>query len=179
MAQVDLTGGIGQLRPSGRTDLTAWDRQRRGLTVSLMAVPVIAMVILFAAPILVLVWMSFGGGSSNPALAGYEALLQPVYLRLLGFTLQLAVVVTVICAVMAYPIAYLMVNITSKFNQWMAVTLFIMSVADFTSSSSLTPGFSLRSMMAFQRSTWIFASMPLKDALCINAASSLCKAGER
>ncbi|MEI4473827.1 ABC transporter permease [Frigidibacter sp. MR17.24] len=125
MAQADLNPGLGTLRPSAPVGMTAWDRQRRGLTLSLMAVPMIAMVVLFVAPILVLVWMSFGGGSSNPPLAGYEALLQPVYLRLLGFTLQLAVITTVICAVMAYPIAYLMVNIPSRFNQWMAVTLFV------------------------------------------------------
>ncbi|MDP3339286.1 ABC transporter permease [Frigidibacter sp.] len=126
MAQIEVADGVGRLKPSGSPQTTAWDLQRRRLTLSLMALPLAAMVLLFIAPILVLVWMSFGGGSADAApFAGYQALLQPVYLRLLGFTLQLALTTTLICALLAYPIAYLMVNIESRFNQWMAITLFI------------------------------------------------------
>lgn len=116
----------GPMRPTERTGLTAWERQQRGLTVSLLSGPVLIMIVLFILPILVLVWMSFGGGSRTGwGLRGYESLLQPVYLRLLGFTLQLALLTTVICALLAYPLAYLMVNIKSRFTQWMAMTLFI------------------------------------------------------
>ena len=126
MAQIDIADGVGRLKPSGPSQTTAWDLQRRRLTLSLMALPLVAMVLLFIAPILVLVWMSFGGGSTDAdPFAGYRALLQPVYLRLLGFTLQLALTTTLICALLAYPIAYLMVNIESRFTQWMAITLFI------------------------------------------------------
>lgn len=126
MAQIDIADGVGRLKPSGPSQTTAWDLQRRRLTLSLMALPLAAMVLLFIAPILVLVWMSFGGGSTDAdPFAGYRALLQPVYLRLLGFTLQLALTTTLICALLAYPIAYLMVNIESRFTQWMAITLFI------------------------------------------------------
>lgn len=126
MAQIDIANGVAQLKPSGPSQVTAWDLQRRRLTLSLMAPPMAAMVLLFVAPILVLVWMSFGGGSADAdPFAGYRALLQPVYLRLLGFTLQLALTTTLICALLAYPIAYLMVNIESRFTQWMAITLFI------------------------------------------------------
>lgn len=126
MAQIDLIDRAGIDEPQGASGLTAWDLQRRRLTFSLMAPPVIAMVILFVAPILVLVWMSFGGGTQGASLfAGYQALMQPVYLRLLGFTLQLAFITTLLCALLAYPIAYMMVNIQTRANQWMAVTLFI------------------------------------------------------
>lgn len=126
MAQIDLIDSVGIDEPQGASGLTAWDLQRRRLTFSLMAPPVLAMVILFVAPILVLVWMSFGGGTQGASLfAGYQALMQPVYLRLLGFTLQLAFITTLLCALLAYPIAYMMVNIQTRANQWMAVTLFI------------------------------------------------------
>jgi len=126
MAQIEIADGVGRLKPSGPAQTTAWDLQRRRLTLSLMIPPMAVMILLFAAPILVLVWMSFGGGSTDAdPFAGYRALLQPVYLRLLGFTLQLALTTTLICALLAYPIAYLMVNIESRFTQWMAITLFI------------------------------------------------------
>lgn len=125
MAQIEVTDRISQARPKGRVKITAWDRQRNRLTLWLVSAPMIAMVVLFVAPILVLIWMSFGGGTQAAPLAGYEALLQPVYLRLLGFTLQLAIVCTVICAILAYPIAYLMVNIRSRINLWLSVALFI------------------------------------------------------
>jgi ABC-type spermidine/putrescine transport system, permease component I len=115
-----------RLKPSGKAELTAWEREQRGLTVSLMSLPVLAMVVLFVAPILVLFWMSFGGGARMGwSLDAYGKLFQPVYLRLLGFTLQLAFLTTVICGVLAYPLAYLMVNIRSRFTTWMAMTLFI------------------------------------------------------
>lgn len=116
----------GPMRPTERIGLTAWERQQRGMTVSLLSGPVLIMIVLFVMPILVLIWMSFGGGARTGwSLRGYESLLQPVYLRLLGFTLQLALITTVICALLAYPLAYLMVNIRSRFTQWMAMTLFI------------------------------------------------------
>lgn len=125
MAEIEATETIAQARPKPRKAATAWDRQRNRMTLLLMGAPILSMIVLFIAPIAVLVWMSFGGGSKAAPLAGYQALLQPVYLRLLGFTLQLAVFSTVICAVLAYPIAYLMVNIRSRINLWLAVALFV------------------------------------------------------
>ncbi|SMF16416.1 putative spermidine/putrescine transport system permease protein [Xaviernesmea oryzae] len=125
MAELEVTEHISRASPGVRTKTTAWERQRNRLTLWLLSAPLAAMAVLFVAPILVLVWMSLGGGSQGAPFDGYRALLQPVYLRLLGFTLQLAVVCTVICAVLAYPIAYLMVNIRSRINLWLSVALFI------------------------------------------------------
>lgn len=106
--------------------LTAWQRQQRGLTVSLMTLPIVAMVAVFVMPLLVLLWMSFGGGGKTGfSVQGYIDLAQPVYLKLLMFTLQLALLTTVLCALFAYPLAYLMVNVSSRFAAWMGVVLFI------------------------------------------------------
>lgn len=128
-----------QIEASGRTEkgnrllpdppgvsLTAWERQQRGLTLSLMALPTLAMIAVFVLPLLVLLWMSFGGGGRDGfSLQGYLDLMQPVYVKLLIFTLQLALLTTVLCAVFAYPLAYLMVNVGSRFAAWMGVVLFI------------------------------------------------------
>lgn len=105
---------------------SAWDRQGRQLTMALMALPMTAMVLFFVAPLLVLLWMSFGGGGrAGYGLQHYAGLVEPVYLRLLWFTLRLAFLVTLAAALLAYPIAYLMVNIQGRFAQWMAITLFV------------------------------------------------------
>ncbi|MDE1154725.1 MAG: ABC transporter permease [Acidobacteriaceae bacterium] len=125
MAEIEVTEHIAQPAKPARKAGTAWGRQRNRTTVWLMGLPTVGMIVLFLAPIMVLVWMSFGGGTAAPAFAGYAALMQPVYLRLLGFTLQLAIFSTIICAVLAYPIAYLMVNIRSRINLWLGVALFI------------------------------------------------------
>lgn len=125
MAEIEVTEHIAPVGRKARAASTAWGRQRNRTTAWLLSLPVVAMMVLFVAPIAVLVWMSFGGGTSAPAFAGYTALMQPVYLRLLGFTLQLAIFSTIICAVLAYPIAYLMVNIRSRINLWLGVALFV------------------------------------------------------
>ena len=125
MAEIEVTEHIPQAQRRKRAASTAWGRQRNGTTGWLLSLPILSMIVLFLAPIVVLIWMSFGGGSQAPALAGYKALMQPVYLRLLGFTLELAIFSTVICAVLAYPIAYLMVNIRSRINLWLGVALFV------------------------------------------------------
>ncbi|WP_138464254.1 ABC transporter permease [Poseidonocella sp. HB161398] len=128
MTQIDASdAGIARLQPEERRHgPTAWERQQRGLTLSLMAVPMAVMALAFVLPLLVLLWMSFGGGSSEGfSLKGYGDLMQPVYLRLLGFTLQLALVTTLACALLAYPLAYLMVNIRSRFGAWMGMVLFV------------------------------------------------------
>lgn len=112
-------------RRARRRKRDAWGRQGARLTWTLLILPLISMVVMFIAPIGMLLWMSFESGDGGVTLEGYEGLLQPVYLRLLGFTLELALYVTIACAVLAYPIAYLMVNIRSNFTRWMAATLFI------------------------------------------------------
>ncbi|CDZ60102.1 ABC transporter permease [Neorhizobium galegae] len=125
MVEIEAAAQIARTLPRKRSVVTAWSRQRNRLTFWLMTAPMLSMAILFIAPILVLVWMSFGGGSDVAPFDGYKALLQPVYLRLLGFTLQLAFLSTIICAILSYPIAYLMANVRSQVNLWIAVALFI------------------------------------------------------
>ncbi len=130
MSPIEASGPAGKgsrlLPDVASVTLTAWQRQQRGLTLSLMIVPTVAMVAVFVMPLLVLLWMSFGGGSKTGfSFQGYIDLAQPVYLKLLMFTLQLALLTTVLCALFAYPLAYLMVNVSPRFAQWMGVVLFI------------------------------------------------------
>ncbi|MGG7565473.1 ABC transporter permease [Rhodovulum sp. DZ06] len=111
--------------PRPRPALSAWERQSRRTTLSLLVLPVLAMPAMFVTPLVVLMWMSVDAGDGTVTLDGYRGLMAPVYLRLLGFTLELSFWVTAACAAPACPIAYMMANIPGRFAKWMAVSLFI------------------------------------------------------
>lgn len=110
---------------SARRPASPWERQNRILTWSLLTLPLAAMLVLFVAPLLVLLWISFGGWAEHYSLDGYEGLTAPVYRRLLLFTLQLAFTVTIACALLAYPVTYLMVCFQGRFARLMALGLFV------------------------------------------------------
>jgi ABC-type spermidine/putrescine transport system permease subunit I len=110
--------GVGLDRREG------WERQRNRVTLVLLVAPIALMVLLFVAPLLYLVWLSFGGPDGF-SLTGYQQLLAPVYLRLALFTLQLAFTVTIACALIAYPLAYLLAHIESALIRFMTIALLI------------------------------------------------------
>jgi ABC-type spermidine/putrescine transport system permease subunit I len=102
----------------------SWDRQRRRVTMILFAAPLTAMALLFVVPLVVLLWLSFFG-NRDFSLQAYAELTRPVYGRLMLFTLELAFIVTLICVVIAYPIAYLLANIEGAFARWMTLALLL------------------------------------------------------
>lgn len=117
-------GAEAPARPA-RPSPSPWERQSRNLTWSLLALPLAAMLVLFVAPLLVLLYISLGGWADSFNLSGYQRLAVPVYWRLLVFTLQMAVTVTLVCAILAYPIAYLIACFKGRFAQLMALGLFV------------------------------------------------------
>ncbi len=124
-ASASFDAGAARVGKPARGSASPWERQNRILTTSLLALPVVAMVVLFIAPLLVLLWISFGGWSDHYNLDGYAGLAAPVYRRLLLFTLQLAFTVTIACAILAYPVTYLMVCFKGRFARLMMLGLFI------------------------------------------------------
>ena len=121
-----------QMNSTATTDGTAqgrfrgadWEAQQRRVTVTVLILPVILMAVLFLVPLGYLVWLSFGG-PNGPNISSYKQLTAPVYLNLAYFTLQLAFFVTVACAVIAYPLAYLLANIESTISRFMILSLLI------------------------------------------------------
>jgi len=113
-------------RPSvARTSIGAdWESQRLRTAAILLSVPVAVITLLFLVPLGYLVWLSFGG-QAGPNLNSYRQLAAPVYLNLAYYTLHLAFLVTVACAVIAYPLAYLLANIQSAVSRLMIVGLLI------------------------------------------------------
>ncbi|MDQ6432531.1 ABC transporter permease [Mesorhizobium sp. LHD-90] len=101
-----------------------WETQRRRVTAILLIAPVAIMTLLFLAPLAYLIWLSFGG-PSGPNINSYKQLAALVYLNLAYYTLQLAFIVTIACAVIAYPLAYLLANIENAVSRFMIVGLLI------------------------------------------------------
>ena len=101
-----------------------WETQRRRVTAVLLVLPVVMMTFLFLVPLLYLLWLSFGG-PAGANLDSYRQLSAPFYINLAYFTLQLAFFVTLACAVIAYPLAYMLANIESAVSRFMILSLLI------------------------------------------------------
>lgn len=83
------------------------------------------MLALFVGPLLITLAISFGAFETSWSLRAYKDLWNPVYLKLLWFSLELAFLVTIGTAILGYPIAYLMVHGGGVFARFMGVSLFI------------------------------------------------------
>lgn len=101
-----------------------WETQQRRVTATVLVIPIVLMTVLFLVPLGYLFWLSLGG-PDGPNINSYRELLAPVYLNLAYFTLQLAFFVTLACAVIAYPLAYLLANIESAVSRFMILSLLI------------------------------------------------------
>ena len=110
--------------PRAATPGDVWLRQRRRVTIALFVAPVAVMALLFVAPMLELVRLSLSG-ENGITLEGYAELLRPVYLRLMLFTFELALEVTLLCLVIGYPLAFLLANIQGAFVRWLTLALLI------------------------------------------------------
>jgi ABC-type spermidine/putrescine transport system permease subunit I len=112
---------------SGRAQrpVDSWRRHRRAVTLGLLTAPMLVIGVLFVLPLLQLVWLSLAGDDGGVTLSAYAELSRPVYARLMLFTLELAAIVTVLCLLLSYPIAYLLANTAGPFVRWMATALLI------------------------------------------------------
>jgi ABC-type spermidine/putrescine transport system permease subunit I len=113
---------------SGRVDIDgtsgAWQLQRRAFTFWMLLVPVVGLAMLFIGPVLQLIWLSFAG-EAGPTLGNYVELGRPVYARLIFATFQLAFIITILCLLIGYPIAYLIAAVGGVVARWIAVLLIL------------------------------------------------------
>lgn len=100
----------------------AWERQRRRATLVLLAAPLLAVLVLFVAPMLQLAWLSLGG-PDGPTLAHYAELGRPLYARLTLFTFELALGITVLSLLLGYPLAVLIASIGGATARWITAIL--------------------------------------------------------
>jgi ABC-type spermidine/putrescine transport system permease subunit I len=87
-------------------------RQRRRLT--LLAVPALAViVVVVVAPLLWMLWISLKGPGGTVTLANYRLLIEEgTNLAIIGTTLKIALLVTLVATAVGYPLAYLMVQLS-------------------------------------------------------------------
>ncbi|MDD3243046.1 MAG: ABC transporter permease [Eubacteriales bacterium] len=75
------------------------------------AAPYIAWMILFTVvPMGLLLYYAFTDGNQSFSLASFQKFLDPVYIKVLGRSLWLAFLCTLICLVLGYPISYLLAH---------------------------------------------------------------------
>jgi ABC-type spermidine/putrescine transport system permease subunit I len=98
-----------------------WQRHRRRVTLAMLALPVLAVALLFLAPMAQLAGLSLEDGSA----AGYAELLRPVYFRLMLFTFELAVSVTLLCVLLGYPLAYLLATMPGRQGRLVTIVLLL------------------------------------------------------
>lgn len=98
--------GVPKTGPSG-----AQRRQRGAMTHPLMLLPAILLLgLVFAYPLLDMIWRSFTTpGASGATLDNYQHIFSEAsYWKIFQITFEIAVVVTLLCAVLGYPLAYLL-----------------------------------------------------------------------
>lgn len=100
---------------------------RRRLAAFFFLLPALAVLTsLFAFPLARLVRLSFQSDSGSFTLAHYSDLLtDTTYLRIFWTTFQLAVIVTVLCLLLGYPVAYALVHARPRTARWMMLPLVV------------------------------------------------------
>lgn len=85
------------------------DARREGLSAFLLTLPGMAVVlVLLVLPMAWLFWLSAFDASGQLTLKNYERMLRPLYQRTFLTTFRVSLIVALACAVIAYPVAYLM-----------------------------------------------------------------------
>jgi len=107
------------------TAVFAWERYRARATILLVAGPFIIIAFLFVLPMIELLLLSLTGEGGGVSFQGYSELLRPVYAKLFFYTFELAFIVTSLCVVVGYPIAYLIANFRSGIARWLLLALFL------------------------------------------------------
>lgn len=83
--------------------------KRERTSLNLLPAPGILMIALvLVVPVAWLFWLSLFNSAGELSLANYERMTSALYIRTFITTLRIATIVTVVCALIGYPIAYLM-----------------------------------------------------------------------
>ncbi|MFD9902035.1 ABC transporter permease [Mesorhizobium sp. NPDC059025] len=88
-------------------------RERRALA-SLTLPGAILIFLVQILPIGWLFWLSFFGPSGEPTLENYTRMLKPIYVRTFISTFEVAGLVTLVCVLLGYPVAYLLSQLSER-----------------------------------------------------------------
>jgi len=101
----------------------------------LIVPPAVALIVLFGVPLLLVLAVSFasrgtyGGIEWALTLDNYTSIADPLYLRIFWRSLWLAVVTTVLCLVMGFPLAYVMARAPKR---WQGLLLLLVIIPFWT-----------------------------------------------
>lgn len=88
---------------------------RERWTLASLALPGALLVfVVLILPVGWLSWLSFFGANGEPTLDNYARMLRPVYVRTFISTFQVAGLVTLVCVLLGYPVAYLLSQLPQR-----------------------------------------------------------------
>lgn len=148
---------------SARRRLLAWFAARpRARAAALLGPGALWLLVFFAAPLAILLAYSFmprgiyGGVEPGFTLEHYRRFLDPLYLGVVGRTVRLALLTTVLCLLLGFPTAYAI----ARSGRWRAALLFLVVLPFWTSALVRT-----YAMMALLRESGLVNTLLLRAGL--------------
>lgn len=122
MTMADANLSVAQLN----TDVLQQSRRRTGLAFIGLSLPAFVLVMLvLIVPFSWLAWMSFYDASGALSAENYGRLLRPAYVDSFLTTFKVASIVTIICVILGYPVAYLLSQLPEKAAQVLMIFIIL------------------------------------------------------
>lgn len=110
---LDQNGAMAGVAPNAAALERLGARERRMLGALALPGAVLIFVVLIL-PVGWLSWLSFFGPAGEPTLDNYARLLKPVYVRTFITTFEVSGLVTLVCVLLGYPVAYLLAQLSER-----------------------------------------------------------------
>lgn len=108
------------------TDVLQQSRRRAGLAFIGLSLPAFVLVMLvLIIPFSWLAWMSFYDASGALSAENYARLLRPAYVDSFLTTFKVASIVTIVCVILGYPVAYLLSQLPEKAAQVLMIFIIL------------------------------------------------------
>ena len=122
MTVADADFSVAQLN----TDVLQQSRRRAGLAFIGLSLPAFVLVMLvLIIPFSWLAWMSFYDASGALSAENYARLLRPAYVDSFLTTFKVASIVTIVCVILGYPVAYLLSQLPEKAAQVLMIFIIL------------------------------------------------------
>ena len=92
----------------------------------MILIPLIFVIVSIFIPMIGLFKMSIYDKNGYTAKYLVQVLTEPIYLHVIGYTLKVALIVTIICILLAYPVSFFIVKLQSKSTKQLLIQIIIM-----------------------------------------------------
>ena len=71
---------------------------------------IVWMLVFTIIPMIFIIWYSFLGADGTFSIIGFERVFDPLYMKVIANSLELALICTIICFILGYPVAYILAS---------------------------------------------------------------------